>query len=318
MATRSRRRRNAVLRTRAGTPGALTNGIDVSHHQGKIDWPKVASAGIRYAIIKATQGAGFIDARFAENWQGTGLNNIVRGAYHFFDPAAPIDAQFENFTHVVSLVPGDLAPALDLEVDGQNWAALPQAKRVPAALQLLALLEDHYGVTPIVYTNRRTVNEVFAAKPGDLTRYPLWVASYRQNPPPTMPAGWTDWKHWQHTDRGSIDGIGRTVDLNRCVGDPGPVVQAITETPFVSRRALVSASDAVSPSTGPQDPLAAFDRVWRSIREDSGRFFADGISEANVQIAIEASGATSISIQVRGRAGGPRRRERPASAAPER
>ena len=53
------------------------------------------------------------------------------------------------------------------------------------------------------HTNKRTINEVFAGRPGDLTRYPLWVASYKTNPPPTMPAGWTDWKIWQYTDNGT-------------------------------------------------------------------------------------------------------------------
>jgi lysozyme len=223
-------------------PVAFTNGIDVSHHQQAIDWAAVAAAGIRYAFIKATQGAGSVDRRFVENWRGAALNGIVRGAYHFFDPEADPESQFENFSAQVTLEAGDLAPVVDLEIDGQDWDALAQKKRVPAALALLELLEAHYGITPIIYTNRRSVNEVFGGKPGDLTTYPLWVASFKQNPPPTMPPGWTTWVHWQQSDKGSVKGISTPVDLDRCVGDPGPV---LTPAPVLAAaRAL-----AVAPAT---------------------------------------------------------------------
>src|SRR5262245_44128113 len=127
---RRTKHRPAVTR-RTGDTVEFTRGIDVSHHQGQVDWARVAASGIRYAFMKATQGAGFIDSRFVANWAGAALNGVVRGAYHFFDPGATAAQQFENFTNVVSLEPGDLAPALDLELDGQNWTDLPSAQRIP-------------------------------------------------------------------------------------------------------------------------------------------------------------------------------------------
>src|SRR3954453_10276082 len=57
-------------------------GIDVSHHQGQIDWSAVKASGIQFAYIKATEGTEFTDATFAENWRNSNTAGIVRGAYH--------------------------------------------------------------------------------------------------------------------------------------------------------------------------------------------------------------------------------------------
>ena len=236
MATHRRTKRRSARRTRALDTVEFTRGIDVSHHQGQIDWARVSAAGIRYAFMKATQGAGFIDSRFAANWEGAALNSVIRGAYHFFDPEATAAEQFENFTSVVTLEAGDLAPVVDLEVDGQDWSELPSAQRIPVVIELLEFLEDHYAMVPLIYTNWASVDAIFRGRPGQLTHYPLWVASYRQNPPPRMPAGWTDWTHWQHSSEGSVSGIAGAVDLNRCIGDPGPVLPHVQVVVRAARR----------------------------------------------------------------------------------
>ncbi|WP_414707009.1 GH25 family lysozyme, partial [Rhizobium sp. UBA1881] len=60
-------------------------GIDISHHQGAIDWSALAAQpNVRFAIMKATEGGDHRDTRFAENWQAAKNAGIVRGAYHFF------------------------------------------------------------------------------------------------------------------------------------------------------------------------------------------------------------------------------------------
>jgi lysozyme len=198
-------------------------GIDVSRHQGPIDWAAVAAAGIRFAFIKATQGATLRDVRFTENWLRARQHGLLRGAYHFFSPNVAISQQVQNFVQTVDRVPGDLAPVIDLEVDNQDWDALPQPERLPAALEMIRQIEQHYGVKPIVYTNKRTIDEIFQSKPGGLTRHPLWVASYRL-PPPRMPPGWPAWKFWQYTDAGAIAGIAGPVDRNRSDGAIGPTI----------------------------------------------------------------------------------------------
>ena len=59
----------------------MIKGIDVSHHQGNINWSKVPSA---FAYLKATEGEQFVDHAFKTNWKGAQSKGILVGAYHFF------------------------------------------------------------------------------------------------------------------------------------------------------------------------------------------------------------------------------------------
>ena len=61
--------------------------IDVSHHNGAIDWPAVASAGIALAFIKATQGVAFVDPAFERNRSGAIKAGVLAVPYHFIDTA---------------------------------------------------------------------------------------------------------------------------------------------------------------------------------------------------------------------------------------
>jgi lysozyme len=64
--------------------GYEVKGVDVSHYQGEIDWLALRKSGVRFAYIKATEGASLRDPRFAENWQRSHDAGIARGAYHYF------------------------------------------------------------------------------------------------------------------------------------------------------------------------------------------------------------------------------------------
>ena len=59
-------------------------GVDVSHYQGEIDWRALRQNGVRFAYIKATEGASLRDPRFTENWRRSHDAGMVRGAYHYF------------------------------------------------------------------------------------------------------------------------------------------------------------------------------------------------------------------------------------------
>ncbi|MCX5789579.1 MAG: GH25 family lysozyme [Elusimicrobia bacterium] len=59
-------------------------GIDVSHHQGAIDWSAVGREGMVFAYMKASEGADMKDPRFEENWRGAQQAGLAPGAYHYF------------------------------------------------------------------------------------------------------------------------------------------------------------------------------------------------------------------------------------------
>jgi len=181
------------------------HGIDVSHHQSFINWDSVAMAEVDFAFVKATEGMTFSDSLFRQNWPKIKSAGIKRGAYHFFRPRTAADEQASNFTAHVELEEGDLPPVLDVEVlDGVSKVQL-----LTGILNWLYLIEIHYGVRPILYTNLKFYNKYLA---GHFDEYPLWIARYNTREP-TLACG-RDWQFWQYGNRGRVDGITGDVDFN--------------------------------------------------------------------------------------------------------
>ncbi len=206
----------------AGPKQSVLSGIDVSHHQGKVNWEAVAEAGIVFAFAKATEGVGLVDPQFAANWSGMKSAQLFRGAFHFFRPAKPAVAQAEKFVQAVkNLAAGDLPPVLDLEEArtraGQDeWDAIPKADRLPRALRWLEAVEQRLGRRPIVYTRRGFLPKLGGA--GTLAFYPLWIAHYTTARKPIVPAGWNDWTFWQFSEKGKVAGVATGVDRDKFSG----------------------------------------------------------------------------------------------------
>src|SRR5262245_14798327 len=76
-------------------------GIDVSNHQGTVNWTAVKNSGITFAFAKATEGTTFTDAFINQNIAGMKRVGIIPGAYHFAHPGADAVTQANKFTSVV-------------------------------------------------------------------------------------------------------------------------------------------------------------------------------------------------------------------------
>jgi lysozyme len=191
----------------------VLTGIDVSHHQGPIDWPKVKQAGHAFVFCKATEGDSHLDPKFLANVKGAREAGLLVGAYHFAKPAGgPEDArrQAEHVTAVLARVGGvDLPPVLDIE-DGQGrlggWA-----------LHFLTRVEQIERRIPVLYSYVPFVREHLVDTPA-LARFPLWIARYHTGTSPGSVPPWKSWTFWQHSSSGKVDGIGGNVDLNRFNG----------------------------------------------------------------------------------------------------
>ena len=103
-------------------------GIDVSHHQGVVDWGKVAKSDVAFAILKATEGGDYVDETFARNLAGAEAAGLVVGAYRFFTFCRAGAEQAANFLKVVPRNRPMLPPAVDIEFVG-NCAARPRVRR---------------------------------------------------------------------------------------------------------------------------------------------------------------------------------------------
>ena len=195
-------------------PSAYVAGIDVSHYQGAVPWAQLPAQGVRFAYVKATEGTQTVDPAFAANWQGAREAGVLRGAYHFFHPEYPAEAQAQHFLSTVgALGPLDLPAALDLEVSDKVSADTLAAR----ALRWLQQVEAATGKRPVVYTDP-WFGSTYLASP-QLRRYPLWIADYSAEPA-TLPGAWNgqQWAFWQHSQSGRVQGISGSVDLDTCRG----------------------------------------------------------------------------------------------------
>lgn len=189
--------------------GYSIHGIDVSHHQGTIDWERLAEAQINdepivFVMIKATEGKSLLDENFNENFYQARQYGMIRGAYHFFSPTVSGKKQAQYYLHQVHLDDGDLPPILDIEEKGM----LSVAELQKQALEWLHLVEERYEVPPIIYTGLK-FKESYLSTP-EFERYPFWIAHYY-----VKEVGYKgEWRFWQHTDLGHVAGIRGPVDLN--------------------------------------------------------------------------------------------------------
>jgi len=181
-------------------------GIDVSHHQGAIDWAAVAHDHVDFVYMKATEGGDFVDQRFAGNWRKAAAQGIPRGAYHFYNPETDGRSQARHFRSIVPVDPRALPPAVDLEFAVGPSPKVGDFQR--EFQQFLAILRTTYGKEPVVYTTEEFRRHYLV---GIETRR-LWIREVVGLPP-------AEWLFWQFSSRGRVRGIATFVDLNAFSGE---------------------------------------------------------------------------------------------------
>ena len=191
--------------------GYEIHGIDISHHQGKINWQDLKDHGmidefpVRFVMIKATEGATRIDPNFEDNFYQAREYGFTRGAYHFYSVHSAAQPQAAFFIRKVKLENGDLPPVLDVEHKPKNQT---DEEFKQSVLQWLDIVEKHYGVKPIIYTYYKFKTRYLSDPVFD--DYPYWIAHYYVDSVEYQ----GKWKFWQHTDVGRLPGIKGNVDFN--------------------------------------------------------------------------------------------------------
>ena len=211
-------------------PAAATSthakGIDVSNWNGTINWTKVAHAGYKFAIAKATEATNYEDTTYVANRSGSQAAGLAFGAYHFARPSgtgvaaatASAVAQADYFLGFATPQPGELPPVLDLEATGNLSARLLQAWTEAWAQEVYARL----GVHPIVYSSPAFWQEHLDDSTGVAAAgTPLWIAHWTSASKPWIPAqNWNGlgWTFWQWTNCASVPGIAHCTDGDRMNG----------------------------------------------------------------------------------------------------
>lgn len=201
----------------------LEYGIDVSHHQGKIDWAKVKKSGIDFVIIRVaarsiSSGGGRIKDNYAQqNLKGATENNIPFGVYVYSQALTEKEAR-EEADWVLEEIAG-YHPTLPVVFDyeyadgGRLKSSLSKTKKTNNCLAFCKKIEAA-GYTPMLYANKSFLeNSINAAAISQY--YPIWLAHYSNS---TSYTG--SYEYWQYTSSGKVDGISKRVDMNvRYVGE---------------------------------------------------------------------------------------------------
>lgn len=181
----------------------MVPGIDVSHHNGEVDWDAMAQAGKKFCFIKCTEGIKYYDPQFSRNWLLSWRAGLIVGAYHFFHPAQDPVAQALYFLRAKGpTASGELPPVIDFEtLDGVVGRVATADART-----CLRTIEERTGRMPMVYGSPGFF-EALAGLQG-FEEYPLWVAHYGV-PEPRIPEPWRSagktWSFWQTSDNGGMD-----------------------------------------------------------------------------------------------------------------
>ena len=193
---------NGVLQLNNPSPSQYpVRGVDVSSYQGEIDWDILSGQGIQFAFIKATEGSGFVDERFAYNFAKAQKTGLRVGAYHFFSYDSPGDTQAENFIQTVGKADGMLPPVIDIEFYGGNEANPPDKKDTGKQLDLLIQsLEAYYGTKPILYATEKSYQLYLA---GAYSGCDIWIRNVITSP--SLSDG-REWTFWQFTNRMRLEG----------------------------------------------------------------------------------------------------------------
>jgi GH25 family lysozyme M1 (1,4-beta-N-acetylmuramidase) len=199
-------------------------GLDCSKYQKDITWSIAKSAGIQFAFIKITEGTtGHEDNLY--NLKARVLdaqkNGVKVGYYHFARPGnvnVPEDDANEEVGNVLShigFLPKVTLPfVLDIESYSETNIWDDKINHMNRFIKTFIQKLNEQNVRVILYSYKSFIDTnttpIFGLQP-------LWIAAYLNNPEvslPAIPNGWSEWKIWQFTEKGQINGYTGDIDLN--------------------------------------------------------------------------------------------------------
>jgi GH25 family lysozyme M1 (1,4-beta-N-acetylmuramidase) len=305
-------RTNITAKTIDGSYGVCTvqvayRGIDVSRHQGNIDWNAVKASGINFAFMKATEGVDYTDPNYTTNAQGASAAGINIGAYHFLR-AGDVQKQASQF--IDALKPFQWNYPIVVDVEHAELVPLGKNAITDMVVQFCEAIKAA-GYIPMIYANPNWCSNYLDMS--RLSGYDLWLAHYNVDSPSSN----YPYTVWQYTSTGSVPGIGGNVDLNFSYinypadgrGNPSAnTLQCDTGSPyrFGSNNTYVykiTTSLPTAPNAVSSNPSAV---AVAYIGKTSGGYLyrITNVNAGTAVITTTASNGTSASITAYGRASG--------------
>lgn len=196
---------------------SIRKGVDVSYHQGTIDWRRVKAAGYEFAFLRVgyrgygQEGTINVDSEFATNLQNAQAAGLDVGVY-FFSQAVNETEALEEAEFVKQQLSGvnlQLPVVYDPELIRGAVSRTDDVTGEQFTKNTIAFCEAmrQAGYEPMIYSNMIWEGLLFDMS--RLTGYPFWYADYE--PVPQTPY---DFSFWQYSEKGKVDGINGIVDLN--------------------------------------------------------------------------------------------------------
>ncbi|WP_063779693.1 lysozyme [Streptomyces sp. NBC_00370] len=188
-----------------------THGVDVSSHQGSVNWAALWSSGVRFAYTKATEGSSYKNPSFAQQYNGSYSVGMIRGAYHFATPNSTSGAAQANYfadnggawSRDGKTLPG----VLDIEWNpyGASCYGKSPSQMVSWIRDFLNTYKSRTGRDAVIYTATSWWSSCTGNYAGFGNTNPLWVARYNTTVG-ALPAGWGVQTIWQYTSTGPTVG----------------------------------------------------------------------------------------------------------------
>ena len=201
------------------TAEGTETGIDVSDHQGWIDWQQVADSGVTFAFIRIgyrgySEGGMFTDEYAHYNLTAAREAGLRTGVY-FYSQALNEEEAAEEAAFCVKFLKEyeiDLPVVYDWEyVSAEARTGNMDGQTLTRCATVFCQKVEQAGYEPMVYFNPHLAGDYYDLL--QLRQYPFWLAMY---------TAVMDYPHrveyWQYTDQGSVPGIDTTVDINLKLG----------------------------------------------------------------------------------------------------
>ena len=221
--------------------------IDVSYHQGNINWTRVKEAGIEGAIIRSgisTNKKKNDDEYFLKNVKGCIDNDIPFGIslYSYDEKIEQVECEARHVIRLAEPYKNGLSLPIFYELEYENKELNVSLRKyaVENGKKFIEILENN-GYKVGIYSSQEWINNYIKDKFND---YPLWISSYgindgNKNIKPIIP---NDGKIdiWQYTDKGVVDGINGYVKINACYRD-------IIKTTSAEDSLIISGNEQITP-----------------------------------------------------------------------
>ena len=180
-------------------------GIDISKHNGIVNFRQIKEQKIDFVYMKATEGGDYVDNRFNGNYKKAFLNGLPIGIYHFFRFNVSGKIQANNFYNAIQGKNTDLPFVVDVE----EWGNSGNHDKENVIREIRSFINEVENLTNkrvMIYTNENGFRKYIQ---GNFEKNELWICSFNSEPK----IG-SRWDFWQHSHKGKMKGITGLVDIN--------------------------------------------------------------------------------------------------------